>query len=239
MKRIFVPTQTGVEWQRLLAKPELHWKPERSAMTAAACWEEAADKLPPEITVMLNASQEPALSNLKLLVAIPEWEVPLPGGSRSSFTDILAVGRNEEGLCVIAVEAKVDEDFGPTLAEKLVDMSSGQSVRLEYLHTLLGVPNFNGKIRYQLLHRTASALLAAKEFHAKVAIMLIQSWGTNPALRPDFERFCAALGAEELKGGLKVVRRFQKPTLFLGWCDGDAQHMLTDLRMLPRDTDKR
>jgi hypothetical protein len=38
MKRVFVPTQSGSDWQRLLAKPKLHWKKGRSAMTTH--WEE-------------------------------------------------------------------------------------------------------------------------------------------------------------------------------------------------------
>jgi hypothetical protein len=222
MKRIFVPTQSGTDWQRLLAKPELHWKVGRSAMTAAAYWEAAGDKLPPEISHLLEASGEPGLADLKLLAAIPEWEVPLPGGTRSSFTDVLAVTRNELGLCVIAVEAKVNEDFGPTVGEKLVEASAGQTARLDYLHTLLQVERFERSVRYQLLHRTASALLAAKEFHADVAVMLIHSWGNRPELKTDFETFCGAMGAEALAGGMKAVQRIQKPTLFFGWCDGCA-----------------
>jgi hypothetical protein len=197
----------------------------RSAMSAAACWEAAGDKLPPEISTLLNASGEPSLADLKLLAAIPEWEVPLPGGSRSSFTDVLAVTRNELGLCVIAVEAKVNEDFGPTVGEKLVEASAGQSARLEYLHTLLGVERFESSVRYQLLHRTASALLAAREFHADVAVMMIHSWGNRPELKADFEMFCGAMGAGSLPGGLKVVRRFNGPTLNLGWCDGHTEHL--------------
>ena len=70
MKRIFVPTQSGSDWQRLLAKPVLHWKPGRSAMTAAASWEAAGDKLPPEISDLLNASGHTNLVGLKLLAAI-------------------------------------------------------------------------------------------------------------------------------------------------------------------------
>jgi hypothetical protein len=35
-KRIFIPTHSLTDWQRLLAKPDLHWQPGRSAMTAAA-----------------------------------------------------------------------------------------------------------------------------------------------------------------------------------------------------------
>ena len=33
MKRIFIPTETGSDWQGLLAKPKLHWKKGASAMT--------------------------------------------------------------------------------------------------------------------------------------------------------------------------------------------------------------
>jgi len=36
VKRVFVPTKSGSDWQRLLGKPELHWKMGRSAMSAAA-----------------------------------------------------------------------------------------------------------------------------------------------------------------------------------------------------------
>ncbi len=72
MKRIFIPTQSGSDWQRLLAKPALHWKPGRSAMTTAASWEAAGDKLPLEISELLNASSHPNLVTLKLLAAIPE-----------------------------------------------------------------------------------------------------------------------------------------------------------------------
>ena len=98
MKRIFVPTQSGNDWQRLLAKPVLHWQPAKSAMTAAASWEAADDKLPSEISALLNASEQPTLSRLNLLAAIPEWQVKLPGGERPSCTDILAITRNDLGL---------------------------------------------------------------------------------------------------------------------------------------------
>jgi len=34
---------------------------------------------PPEITAILDSSNEPALTNLVLVAASPEWEVPLRG----------------------------------------------------------------------------------------------------------------------------------------------------------------
>ena len=202
-------------------------------MTAAASWEAADDKLPSEISALLNASEQPTLSRLNLLAAIPEWQVKLPGGERPSCTDILAITRNDLGLCVIAVEAKVDEDFGPDLTEKRAEPSLGQKQRLDYLHTLLSVAKFSDRIRYQLLHRTASALLAAKDFHAQSAVMMVQSFGSKTSVRSDFDAFCKELGATDLPGGLKVVSRFNEPRLFLGWCDGDKEFLKVDLRSRP------
>ena len=124
MKRIFVPTVSGSDWQRLLGKPELHWKSGRSAMSAAACWEENEPHLPGEIAGVLEASGDESLASLELLVAIPEWEVDLPGGDRPSQTDVLAITRNELGLVILGVEAKVDEPFGPTLGERKASKDS-------------------------------------------------------------------------------------------------------------------
>ena len=163
MKRIFVPTLTGTDWQRLLGKPKLHWKKGRSAMSAAACWEDSHPNLPSEIAQVLNAARDPALSGLELLVAFPEWEVNLPGGDTASQTDILALAQNKKGLVVLGVEAKVDEPFGPTLQKKKAGASEEQLDRIDYLEKELGrtVP-FDNHIRYQLLHRTVSALLTAR-----------------------------------------------------------------------------
>ena len=95
----------------------------------------------------------------------------------------LSDSRNEVGLCVMAVEAKVNEDFGPLVGERRKEASQGQSDRLEYLRQLLGIPSLPDSIRYQLLHRTAAALLTARLFHAGTAVMLVQAWGDNRAGR--------------------------------------------------------
>ncbi len=229
MKRIFIPTRTGSDWQRLLAKPVPHWKKGKSAMTAAASWERASDKLPPEIAKLFDSSLDESLVGLKLLAAIPEWEVPLEGGETASHTDVLALARNDYGLCVVAVEAKVNEDFGPLLKKKRAETSTGQHDRLAYLHSLLGVSKLDDAIRYQLLHRTASAILTAREFHAHAAVMIVQSFGNKSSLRDDFDYFCRSMGAKEMPGGIKVVGSFAKPKLFLGWCNGDLQFLEEEL----------
>jgi hypothetical protein len=233
MKRVFIPTKTGSDWQGLLAKPKLHWKKGASAMTAAAAWEDAKDSLPDEIGIILNSSNEGTLRALKLLAAIPEWEVSLEGGETTSHTDVLALARNDIGLCVIAVEAKVNEDFGPSVKDKRAEASVGQRKRLESLHTLLGVKHFDDSIRYQLLHRTASALLTARDFHAHTAVMLVHSFGDKPNLRADFDAFCSAMGAKRLSDGVHVATSVSDPRLYLVWCSGDRKYLEVELPPAP------
>ncbi len=195
-------------------------------MSAAACWEEYQPHLPPEIVEVLEASQDSSLLGLELLLAIPEWEVELPGGETASQTDIFALARNMNGLAVLCVEAKVDEPFGPTLQEKKMDATEGQLGRIAYLEKVLGrtVP-FPDHIRYQLLHRTVSALLSARAFHAPVALMLIHSFSKTSKWRDDFEVFCGELCYKTLSQDLREIPGVEGPRLILGWCRGNAKFL--------------
>jgi hypothetical protein len=230
MKRIFVPTQSPSEWQHFLAKPKLHWKKSYSAMTTAACWENAGDKLPPEIKQTLETSDRSDLISLKLLAAIPEWKVDLPGGNRASHTDVFALARNDKGLVVLCVEAKVDETFGPTLGKKRCEKSIGQRTRLDYLHEALRLAApLEDEIRYQLLHRTVSALKTAEDFHASSAVMLIHSFSPAHRWREDFLSFIKAIKAKPLSPDMFIVQRFKSPRLYLGWCSGDKRFLDVEL----------
>jgi hypothetical protein len=215
----------------LLAQPDLHWVSGKSAMSAAASWEDAATRLPPEITAALDAANDPDVSGLELLIAVPEWEVSLPGGTTTSCTDVLAVASNAKGLVVIAVEAKVEEEFGPTIGEKRSGASTGQLHRLEFLHRTLGLADaLPGDVRYQLLHRTASAVLAAKTFHASTAVMIVQSFSLESRGLADYKKFCQALGVSGATGTVVPVQNPSGPRLFLGWCAGDQRFRKVDLR---------
>ena len=224
IKRVFCRTFGGEDWQRLLAKPVLHWKRGASAMTAAAAWEDATDCLPAEISALLTGSALPDLNQLTLLAAIPEWQVSLPGGTTNSATDVLALCRNDIGLCVIAVEAKVSEDFGPRLEEKRRLATAGQLERLEFLRALLKVEQFGDEVRYQLLHRTASALITAQQFHATTAVMLVHAFATPSDRITDFTAFCEALDAQQVAPGVWRAPAFKVPVLYLVWCKGNEAH---------------
>jgi hypothetical protein len=108
-------------------------------MALARCWESAHPEFPPEILHALETADEPRLAGLQILAAVPEYQVDLPGGDRPSQTDILVIASNHEGLVVIAIEEKVDEDFGPTIENKRKEASPGQTERLAFLHETLGL----------------------------------------------------------------------------------------------------
>jgi len=98
-----------------------------------------------------------------LLLALPEYLVPLPGGARPSQNDIFILARSDIDLVTIAMKGKVKEPLGPTVSEWLRNASPGKRVRLEFIQDLLELGDQSlDTIRYQLLHRTASALIEAK-----------------------------------------------------------------------------
>ena len=239
MKRIFVPTRSGSDWQPLLAKPTKHWKKRKSAMTAAACWEATPSTFPSELSKVLNASGDADLVDLKLLAAMPEWTTLLVGGDTASQTDVLALARNDRGLCVVAVEAKVDEDFGPTLGDKRKNPSPGQTERLGHLQRLLGVGELPDDIRYQLVHRTASAILVAQEFHARTAVMLVHSFGSRDNLRADFDAFGKAMNGAKIVDNVLIVPSMDRPRLFLIWCDGDRRFLQSEVPSIIQMAAKR
>ena len=191
-------------------------------MTGAACWDAAANGLPPEVRQLLNNTGLPSLRDLELLAAFPEWETALPGGERPSCTDVMALARNHDGLAVIAVEIKVNEPFGPTVGEKRAGASRGQEQRFDHLEQVLQLEgHFEDSVRYQLLHRTASALLTARQFHAATAVMLVHSFSPVGRWRDDLDAFAAAMGSERVSEDMYALSRFSNPSLFLAWCTGE------------------
>ena len=132
MSRIFVPSSGPGDWQAFLAEPEKQWRTGYSARSMAHSWE-AVEGFPPEIVALFADSGMKAFQQVELLLAFPEYKVPLPGGSRASQNDVFALGRDGDGeLIAVAVEGKVNEPFGPTLAEWDATSSTGKQQRLEY-----------------------------------------------------------------------------------------------------------
>ena len=219
---ILTPTKGPEGWRELLADPDKHWKDGRSAKLMAETWE-SSPSLPTEITQALSGTP---LSELMPILAIPEYQVPLPGGSRPSQNDLFLLGQVYDDLAVVMIEGKVDEPFGPTVAEWSEDPSEGKQTRLDYLTGLLHLHgDVPGELRYQLLHRTASAIIEARRFHAKYAVMPVHSFSDEHAGFDDFATFVKLLGGVPENGGLGKVPGHADPELWVGWAHGRADHM--------------
>jgi uncharacterized protein DUF6946 len=214
---IYIPAEGPHSWRALLAEPDLHWKRGRSALELAAAWSNGG--LPRSVAKALSSSGSP-FAQLEMLIGLPEHRVPLAGGRRASQTDLFVLGRTPAGALVsLAVEGKAGEAFGPLVREWFEPPPSGKEKRLAEIRELLQVlPTEIGALRYQLLHRTASAIKEARRFGASYAVMLVHSFSAANEGHGDLCAFAEALGAPSPPiGGLSEIPRPSPPSLHVGW----------------------
>jgi hypothetical protein len=220
LSRIYIPASSAEDWKQFLAEPVKHWRQGYSARTLAYSWQEAAG-FPTEVSSVLSA-QFPAA---ELLLALPEHKVPVPGGSRASQNDIWVLARSEGELISIAVEGKVSEPFGPTVQEWQMELSPGKSERLAYLLNVLGVSSVPDTTRYQLLHRTASAIIEAQRFNAAHAVMLVHSFSQSSEGFQDYAAFVSLMGGSATKDSMVSVGARSGIWLHLAWVCGNAYYL--------------
>lgn len=226
-KKILVYSEGLNSWKKLLADPEIHWKTGNSAKTLANDWEENPN-LPKEINDVLKNNG----LNLELLFAIPEFQVSMPGIGECSHNDVFALLRDQESLSVMMVEGKVSESFDKTIQVwRKNEISENKDLRLKEIcksmELNVDIKNL-GEYYYQLFHRTASAIFTAKKYHAKNAIMLVQSYSKNNEKFEDYSNFVTLLNSiikpeinkiqqiKELKNGIK---------LYIGWVHGNEKYL--------------
>ena len=220
---IFLPAASADDWKRGLADPERQWVPGYSAHAIANCWHQAAG-FPTEVRLMLETA--PELRGLEPLLILPEHRVALPGGARSSQTDVWVLARTSDDLVSIAVEGKVAEPFGPIVSDWLKEASDGKLARLAYLRQLLGLSEESAlPLRYQLLHRAASAIIEAERFHARYAVLLVHSFSQGGLWYEDFAVFASAVGASAERNRLASARIPGEIRFFLGWVGGDSRFL--------------
>lgn len=203
MNRIFVPATSVEDWKPLLAQPDLHWKEGHSAMLMAKSWQ-SVNGFPPSLKDVFNHAGEP-FSSLTPLIILPEHQVPLDTGKAPSQSDVWVLAHHRLGLASITVEGKASESFDDPLDTWLNNASQGRKDRLQLLTAMLGLPaSLPGAIRYQFLHRVASSLIEAKQFHANLAICIIQSFNPNDKGFTDFQSFVQLFRADAQPD--KIVR---------------------------------
>jgi hypothetical protein len=225
MPRILAFTSGPQDWQALLADPVKHWKSGYSARTLAYSWE-AADGFPSEVALPFTQTTEPLLANLTPLLAVPEFKVPLPGGVRASQNDIFVLARSSSGPVSVMVEGKVKESFGPTLDEWRSEGSVGKEERLSFLLHSLGLGTIPaGAVRYQLLHRAASAIITGEQYRAVAAVVLIHSFSQERVGWSDYQAFTRLFGVEAAVGSVQRLGSSSSVPLFGVWAVGDPAYL--------------
>lgn len=185
----------------------------------------------------LETSGITSLFGLRLDTAIVEKPVVLDNEKAPSMTDLMGYARNAAGNPVIlAVEGKAQEAFGLPVRSWLrgdaleppVDATPRKSRtrRFDFLCARLGLGvDLECVLRYQLLHRTVSAVMEAELHAAAAAVVIVHAFGaTSAANWNDFERFLEALNAGPAAPGkvtspVRVGSQRSTETCFLWWQD--------------------
>jgi hypothetical protein len=218
-RRIYAPSSGLETWRSRLADPDTQWVRGRSAFETAVFWEQGARQsrgIHPRLAALLD--EEPELRNAELLASFPEHKVRLPGGARSSQNDVWAILRAPLGLVSVAVEGKAGESFAETIGEWRRDASDGKAKRLTFLCEQLGLmAPPDDALRYQLLHRTVSALVEADRIGAAAAVMVVVSFIEDQASMNDFAAFTSCLGGSVAEGRLCRLKSPSARPLFIGW----------------------
>jgi hypothetical protein len=89
----------------------------------------------------------------------------------------------------------------------------------------VGLAQLPDTIYYQLLHRTASAVIAARLFNAAYAIMIVHSFSPMHTYWDPFADFVLMFGQTAERGKLMEVAQVGAVRLLLGWATGDAAYL--------------
>ncbi len=225
MTKTYIPSSGANSWQQFLADPQKQWKTGYSARTLAYSWEEA-DGFPKEIGEAFANSDVVALKDTTPLLIIPEHKVPIPGGAAASQNDVFVLASTRTGLVTICVEGKVEEAFGESVSKWGPDSTPGKRKRFDFLVGLLELGQEDlSDIYYQLLHRTASAIIEAKRFHASTAVMLVHSFSQAHTRFPDYCDFAGKLGVEAELNKMYFCGNRSGIDLYVGWVVGNAEYL--------------
>jgi hypothetical protein len=175
----------------------------------------------------------------ELLLAIPEHKVPLPPKrGRPSQNDVFALIKVGDQIISTAVEGKVNEAFGPTVAEwwtqnqydEVPKSLAGKEERLAFLCSQLRLSDRleaiknDAHLRYQLLHRAVSAIIEAKRFNADFAAIIVHSFADDIQWEQELDRFLKLFGKDYRRGSLVEVPLRDSRVLLVGAAVGEKEH---------------
>jgi hypothetical protein len=220
MKRLHTATVSCENWRERLARPDTQWVRTFSAFEAAVSWEGASatvSGLPTAIFNLLDA----AFGDPKLLLAIAEHKVSLPGGNADSQNDVWALVKT--ATCTLSLSIEARESFGNETLEVWLIPDNPPPTRLQRWNYIRDhLPHVQDgaylPIAYQLLHRCACAVIEAKRFGLKYAACIVQAFETPNIRYGEFSEFCNAIGINVPRGGIQNTA-VGDITLAIGWAD--------------------
>jgi len=220
------------DWRGLAGDDK--WVAGRSAFELAHAWNDSSG-LPEPISVVLDQSGFEVLRGITLNLCLVEKPVFLDTHQGPSMTDLMGYGNNASGeVVVVAVEGKADEAFGSRVsawvrgdgknAAPFSPPRPSRVRRLAFLSRHLGTDiTSESDLRYQLIHRTVSAVLEAQLHGAAAALVLVHAFGPESSDNwADFSNFINALGDSaqqkaRMCGRYKLGANRDFPVYFLWW----------------------
>jgi len=223
---IYIVTKGACSWKEFLADPDKQWKKGYSARSLAYSWE-SENGFPQTIQKAFTESK----LDLKMLLGIPEYKVFLDTKKAPSHNDLFVLAKADFGLATIMIEGKVSESFDKLISDWF-NHSESRKQRLEFLLAKLELKKTIAEVedyRYQLFHRTVSAIIEAEAFTAKKAIMLVHSFSQSNEWFEDFSDFVTLLNPDISEPVTNKVYKCKELTsgieLHVGWVKGDEKYL--------------
>jgi hypothetical protein len=224
MNRLCISTRGIGSWRGRLASPDRQWKRRFSAFETAVSWEHACNRasgLPDPLEKLLRKGN---FGEPRLIFAVAEHKVELPGGNAASQSDVWAIVNTSRGMLSLTVEAKASEAFGDDILEKwLVAGSTEESrrnreMRFDYVRSHLPKSDSFFLVRYQMLHRCAASVIEAKRLGFQHAGFIVQAFNTPDQSFQDYAIFCKALNMPAARGEMRTTF-VGEIALSVGWAD--------------------
>lgn len=218
----FVPIKELSDWRKFLGDPQKHWKTGRSAKSCAEIWWNASG-FPEAIKTVFTTSKIDLFRDLEFIMGFPEYQVQLPptsGHPSQNNLWVIAKSPKMNQLVSISIEAKVDEPFDQIVGEWIKEETTGKKERLRYICDQLDLDESEThSIRYQLMHRTVSALIMAEKLGTRNALMMVQSFDAKRSGYEDYQEFSKLLGTEPDINKIVKTKPFSGKNLYLAWVE--------------------
>ncbi|HEY0605470.1 MAG TPA: hypothetical protein VGD58_21290 [Herpetosiphonaceae bacterium] len=193
------------DWRRWGGPQHDHqWQDAYSAKECAKAWFRLGSaSVPIELADLFRS--HPLTSGLVVRAVLPEVETKLDTfRGKGRVHDLVLLADAPAGVVLVAIEAKAQESFGPTIdrayAQSLQRPGSNAARRIEQLtQAVFGRPldDTLRSLRYQLVHAVAGTLIQAKQERAQLAVFVVHEFGSDTKSisnnHADFQRFLRQL----------------------------------------------